>query len=119
MKLFSRSANYWSAQGPSFSLPSITGPRGPKWGAGAAPRHRHGVEECPKTRRRGVMMLPPLSVGTHTIHFTGLLGGGPFAGFSQDVTYTITVVPPRRGQQVSSDPGSNDSSWGVVKSIYR
>ncbi|MGH2626780.1 MAG: dockerin type I repeat-containing protein, partial [Anaerolineales bacterium] len=37
------------------------------------------------------LMLPPLTPGEHTVHFTGLLGGGPFAGFSQDMTYHLTV----------------------------
>jgi len=34
------------------------------------------------------VLLPPLSVGNHTIHFTG---GIASAGFSLDVTYQITV----------------------------
>ena len=67
------------------------------------------------------IMVPPLPVGPHVIHFTGLLGGGPFAGFSQDVTYEITVQSRGRGAQVSSDPpGSvHPKLWGAVKSIYR
>jgi hypothetical protein len=35
------------------------------------------------------LMLAPLSVGKHTIRFTGCLG----EGFSLDVTYKITIVP--------------------------
>ena len=37
------------------------------------------------------IMVPPLSKGAHEIHCTGLLGSGPFAGFSQDVTWHLTV----------------------------
>ena len=37
------------------------------------------------------LMLKPLSLGTHVIHFEGALVSGPFAGFSQDVTYILTV----------------------------
>ncbi len=37
------------------------------------------------------IMLAPLSKGEHTIHWEATLGGGPFAGFSQDNTYTIIV----------------------------
>jgi hypothetical protein len=65
------------------------------------------------------IMLSPQSAGTHTIHFTGLLGGGPFAGFSQDVTYEITVVGGGRGPHVTSDPEGEGSTWGNVKRLYR
>jgi hypothetical protein len=66
------------------------------------------------------IMLPPLSVGQHEVHFTALLGGGPFAGFAQDVTYQITVKSKGRGPVVSSDPGNGEPAlWGAVKSIYR
>jgi hypothetical protein len=37
------------------------------------------------------IMLPPLSQGEHVIQFQGVLGTGPFAGFSQDVTYNLIV----------------------------
>lgn len=36
------------------------------------------------------VMLEPLSVGTHTVHFGGTL---PDLGFSLDITYNITVTP--------------------------
>jgi hypothetical protein len=36
------------------------------------------------------LMLSPLSVGRHAIHF----GGGDPTGFSLDITYNITVIPP-------------------------
>jgi hypothetical protein len=36
------------------------------------------------------LMLPPLSVGTHTIHFTGAVGHP--ASFTEDITYNITVM---------------------------
>jgi hypothetical protein len=44
------------------------------------------------------IMLAPLSVGRHTLHFGGVSDytsiGGPV--FIQDITYTITVAPPRK-----------------------
>jgi len=39
------------------------------------------------------VMLPPLSAGSHTIHFAG---GFTSSGFSLDVTYNITVQPGRK-----------------------
>lgn len=40
------------------------------------------------------VMLKPLKPGKHTIHFEGAcLAGGPCSGFTQDVTYEITVTP--------------------------
>jgi hypothetical protein len=37
------------------------------------------------------LMLEPLPPGPHVIHFQGALVSGPFVGFSQDVTYNLTV----------------------------
>lgn len=37
------------------------------------------------------LMLKPLSPGQHTITFGGALVSGPFAGFTQNITYIITV----------------------------
>ena len=37
------------------------------------------------------LMLAPLSVGPHTLHFTGTFGE-PF-NFTLDVTYNLTVAP--------------------------
>ena len=37
------------------------------------------------------MMLKPLSPGRHTINFGGALVRGPFSGFTQNVTYIVTV----------------------------
>ena len=39
------------------------------------------------------LMLPPLSVGQHVIHFGGSFPDFPF---SLDITYTLTVLPGRR-----------------------
>jgi hypothetical protein len=41
------------------------------------------------------VMLKPLSVGPHTLHFEGASAGCPLIGgpFSVDVTYDITIVP--------------------------
>ena len=38
------------------------------------------------------VMIAPLSPGDHTIQFEGELGAGPFAGFTQIVTYNLTVA---------------------------
>ena len=37
------------------------------------------------------LLLEPLSPGRHVIHFQGAVVSGPFAGFSQDVTYNLTM----------------------------
>jgi hypothetical protein len=37
------------------------------------------------------LMLPPLPAGRHTIHFRGIISGGPFAGTDIEVTYKLTV----------------------------
>jgi hypothetical protein len=37
------------------------------------------------------LMLKPLSPGNHVIHFEGAFVSGPGAGFSQNVTYNLTV----------------------------
>ena len=37
------------------------------------------------------IMLAPLSVGEHEIHFSMEITEGPFAGNSHDVTYLLTV----------------------------
>ena len=41
------------------------------------------------------VMLKPLSVGPHTLHFMGASAGCPLIGspFSVDVTYDLTIVP--------------------------
>ena len=40
------------------------------------------------------IMLKPLEPGKHTIHFEGAcLLGSPCSGFTQNVTYEITVTP--------------------------
>ena len=39
------------------------------------------------------LMVKPLSSGNHVIHFEGAFVAGPGAGFSQDVTYNLTVTP--------------------------
>jgi hypothetical protein len=39
------------------------------------------------------LMLAPLSAGAHTIHFKGIITGGPFAGFETEVTYHLTIGP--------------------------
>jgi hypothetical protein len=39
------------------------------------------------------LMLAPLSVGAHTIHFKSSITGGPFAGTATEVTYHLTIGP--------------------------
>jgi hypothetical protein len=39
------------------------------------------------------LMLAPLSAGAHTIHFKGIVTGGPFDGFEIEGTYHLTVGP--------------------------
>jgi hypothetical protein len=39
------------------------------------------------------VLLKPLRSGAHTIHFKGDVTAGPFAGFSTEVTYNLTVSP--------------------------
>ena len=38
------------------------------------------------------IMLKPLSPGNHKLHFEAKVTSGPGAGFSQDVTYNLTVT---------------------------
>jgi len=70
------------------------------------------------------IMLAPLSVGQHTIHFRGAgmidltdpncTFGFPF---EVDVTYNLTVEPRRHGRgQIAAEPEGN---WGSIKSLYR
>jgi hypothetical protein len=37
------------------------------------------------------LLLPPPSIGKHTIYFKGVFTGGPFEGFIIEVTYNLTV----------------------------
>jgi hypothetical protein len=37
------------------------------------------------------LMLAPLSAGAHTIHYKGIVTGGPFEGFEIEGTYHLTV----------------------------
>lgn len=38
------------------------------------------------------LILKPLSPGNHVIHFEGAFVSGPGAGFSQNVTYNLSVI---------------------------
>ncbi len=63
------------------------------------------------------IMLPPLPVGVHTIHFHGEL---PSFGFAPDITYNLTVHARGGRGGISSGPGDADpATWGVVKRLYR
>jgi len=63
------------------------------------------------------VMLPPLSAGPHTIHFTGAT---PDFGFGMDITYNLTVAAPGASPAgVESTTGARPMSWGKVKTIYR
>jgi len=78
------------------------------------------------------LMLAPLSVGKHTLHFIGTIPA--FNGFTLEITYELTVsadghatteiADPAAGGAVApvsgaTNPGNANSSWGRVKSIYR
>ena len=75
------------------------------------------------------IMAKPLSVGQHTIHFTGGIDPQVFEfGFS--ITYHLTVVPAGhfatqsdgtefRAAGVAAAPAARHTSWGHLKSIYR
>ena len=39
-------------------------------------------------------MLQPLTAGLHTVSFSGSIAGGPFAGFTVDVTYKLNILQP-------------------------
>ncbi|MBM3225260.1 MAG: hypothetical protein FJZ47_15860 [Candidatus Tectomicrobia bacterium] len=39
------------------------------------------------------LMLAPLRVGTHTLHFKAEITGGPFVGTVIEVTYHLTIAP--------------------------
>ena len=42
------------------------------------------------------VVIQPLPPGRHVLHVSGVVNGGPFAGFSQDVTYRLTVLDHHR-----------------------
>jgi hypothetical protein len=37
------------------------------------------------------LILEPLAPGDHVLHFEATIVAGPGAGFSQNVTYTLTI----------------------------
>jgi hypothetical protein len=72
------------------------------------------------------LMLAPLSVGQHTLHFTGTVGAP--VNFTLEITYHLTVAPTghfevaSRTAQDDEAPaalGVKRSTWGRVKAIYR
>jgi hypothetical protein len=66
------------------------------------------------------LMLAPLSVGHHTLHFGGVFD---FSGFllSIDQVYNLTVLPRGRGRgEFDSEPGNvQQGTWSMVKDLYR
>jgi len=68
------------------------------------------------------VMLAPLSVGLHTLHFRGKLDFPEFDfSFEVEVTYNLTVVPAGRGHGVlaSETGGAQPGTWSMVKGLYR
>jgi hypothetical protein len=67
------------------------------------------------------IMLAPLRVGAHTLHFSGQ---ATFFGypFGVDQSYNLRVTPRGRGRGEEADatPGAvEQKTWGLVKGIYR
>lgn len=72
------------------------------------------------------LMLSPLSVGNHVIHFRGTIADP--VNFTLDITYNLTVVPKGHaaieGDAEALDdatelPEVSKVTWGKVKTIYR
>jgi hypothetical protein len=66
------------------------------------------------------LMLAPLSMGAHTIHFTGSIG----SAFGLDVTYHLTVGGSGSASELSTvlaplTPVSGAPTWGRLKATYR
>jgi hypothetical protein len=73
------------------------------------------------------IMLAPLPVGPHSVHFAGAFG--PY--FSLDVTYHLTITPGEAQAALDNPdestapaagnpgPAGSGATWGRVKSIYR
>jgi hypothetical protein len=62
--------------------------------AGSTSAGLPGVPPVPSAASDGYyLMLAPLPVGQHTIHFTGTLGDP--VNFTLDITYNLTVAPRR------------------------
>lgn len=64
------------------------------------------------------VMVAPLPVGEHVIHFRTILGTSlPEPVFETDVTHYVTVVP---GTGMIGDPlAVEPTTWGAIKSVYR
>jgi len=72
------------------------------------------------------VMLSPLSVGSHVLHFRGTLDDP--INFTLDITYHLTVVPGRHAtiedgeeslEGATEAPEVSKVTWGKVKTIYR
>jgi hypothetical protein len=57
------------------------------------------------------LMVAPLSLGQHTIHFTGSIGAQ-----SEDITYNLTVLPASTGIYATNDVvlGKDYSQWSAA-----
>jgi hypothetical protein len=65
------------------------------------------------------IMLAPLRVGSHTLHFSasGIFLGSPFA---IDVTYDLTVeASSGRGRNTTAPKDPSNARWGAIKELYR
>jgi hypothetical protein len=56
-----------------------------------------GITVSPAVSDGAFLMLVPLSVGHHTIHFVGVVGPVATPFFFKDITYNITVAPGNGG----------------------
>jgi hypothetical protein len=65
------------------------------------------------------VMVPPLPVGEHVIHFRAVIGTNePEPLFETESTHYITVVPGgqgRDGESLTVEP----VTWGAIKAAYR
>lgn len=62
------------------------------------------------------LMVKPLSLGDHTIHFAG---GIPAFGFGLDVTYHLHIVTTQGAAQPMQATHSTPATWGRLRTIYR
>ena len=64
------------------------------------------------------LMLAPLRVGTHSLHFSA---SSTFLGspFTIDVSYALTVAPGGRGRGQLAGASESSLPWGVIKQLYK
>jgi hypothetical protein len=76
---------------PAFSYTYVANSAFCAVGVNACPPYLAGGDTVSPAVSDGIyLMLAPLPVGRHTLHFTGTI---PAFGFSLDITYNLTVAP--------------------------